>query len=520
MAVLRAGPTKLNDTSTDKLQVELKQINPDQAFRPNSVYRPGDSVIANSKHYICNNEFTSGASLSAGDLTANFEENYVHMRDGSQGTGYMPEDYFKNTQPTITLDGDSNESESSTTLGWVFDSTAAGNIWGLAAIQGQYQTATDYRGLERYLTSKSLTLALPQPAGNRDVSITNQNNQEFRRPSIIRMYGHAYEWAGFGNYTKGLPQYQGGMLTANKFTYYGTSELGGRVYFTGFNEEGFTVSPRGIEDIQTGEVLSVEEINAPDVELDIPTTFDNLTVTNTLTAGQIDVATLNITSTVSGLPESSTSNKGIIETATVPEATTGTDTERAVTPAGLAAAIAAAVANIQSVPSGQVSWFAGTTAPTGYLSCDGAAVSRTTYAALYTAIGDTYGAGDGSTTFNLPNLQGKFLRGWTSSNTGAYNETTNPDPSRTFGSLQNNEIQSHGHTYTEPNSGAGHQHSGGQDGGNCDSGGQSQSAPANTGFATTDITITGPSNIGGNTVDTNANETRPTNVALLPIIKT
>ena len=117
------------------------------------------------------------------------------------------------------------------------------------------------------------------------------------------MYGHAFEWAGFGNYTKGLPQYQGGMLASNKFTYYGTSELGGRVYFTGFNEEGFSVSPRGVEDIQTGEVLAVEEINAPDLELDIPTNFDALTV-GTLDAGTINVSTaLNISGTISGLPE-------------------------------------------------------------------------------------------------------------------------------------------------------------------------------------------------------------------------
>ena len=49
--------------------------------------------------------------------------------------------------------------------------------------------------------------------------------------------------------------------------------------------------------------------------------------------------------------------------------------------------------------------------PSGWLSCNGAAVSRTTYAALYTAIGDTYGAGDGSTTFNVPDMQGRTAIG-------------------------------------------------------------------------------------------------------------
>lgn len=49
--------------------------------------------------------------------------------------------------------------------------------------------------------------------------------------------------------------------------------------------------------------------------------------------------------------------------------------------------------------------YAGDTAPTGYLICNGQAVSRTTYAKLFLAIGTTYGSGDGSTTFNIPDLQ-------------------------------------------------------------------------------------------------------------------
>jgi microcystin-dependent protein len=64
------------------------------------------------------------------------------------------------------------------------------------------------------------------------------------------------------------------------------------------------------------------------------------------------------------------------------------------------------------VPSGTVVAFAGAgSAPTGWLLCDGTAVSRTTYAALFAAIGTAHGAGDGSTTFNLPDYRGRFLRG-------------------------------------------------------------------------------------------------------------
>ena len=64
-----------------------------------------------------------------------------------------------------------------------------------------------------------------------------------------------------------------------------------------------------------------------------------------------------------------------------------------------------------AVPTGVVQAFAGRTLPNGWLLCDGSAVSRTDYAALFTAIGTTYGAGNGSTTFNLPNLVDKFVEG-------------------------------------------------------------------------------------------------------------
>lgn len=67
-----------------------------------------------------------------------------------------------------------------------------------------------------------------------------------------------------------------------------------------------------------------------------------------------------------------------------------------------------------TVPPGTMIHFAGKTLPDGWLICNGAAVSRTTYAALFAAIGTTYGSGDGSTTFNLPNAGGRFLECTTS----------------------------------------------------------------------------------------------------------
>jgi len=69
-------------------------------------------------------------------------------------------------------------------------------------------------------------------------------------------------------------------------------------------------------------------------------------------------------------------------------------------------------ANEVLLPSGMVMAFANSTAPSTWLECNGAAVSRATYAALFTAISTVYGVGNGSTTFNLPDLRGEFIRGF------------------------------------------------------------------------------------------------------------
>ena len=89
------------------------------------------------------------------------------------------------------------------------------------------------------------------------------------------------------------------------------------------------------------------------------------------------------------------------------------------------------------VPSGAVLYFSGRTAPAGWLKANGAAVSRTAYAALFAAIGTTYGAGDGRSTFNLPDLRGEFIRGW--------DDGRGVDAGRVFGSAQAHALQSHQH---------------------------------------------------------------------------
>lgn len=66
---------------------------------------------------------------------------------------------------------------------------------------------------------------------------------------------------------------------------------------------------------------------------------------------------------------------------------------------------------IGGMPTGSIIPYAGSTVPAGYLLCDGSVISRSTYSALFAIIGTTYGAGDGNSTFNLPDLNGRVLQG-------------------------------------------------------------------------------------------------------------
>ena len=90
------------------------------------------------------------------------------------------------------------------------------------------------------------------------------------------------------------------------------------------------------------------------------------------------------------------------------------------------------------VPAGSVFTFATTTVPSGYLECNGAAVSRSTYASLFSSISTTWGVGDGSSTFNLPDLRGQFVRGWDNS--------AGVDSGRSFASSQSDQNKEHNHT--------------------------------------------------------------------------
>ena len=112
--------------------------------------------------------------------------------------------------------------------------------------------------------------------------------------------------------------------------------------------------------------------------------------------------------------------------ATTQEAKEGGSNAKLMTPARVKEAIEAQTP--PALPTGSFIYYGGTDVPEGYLLCNGANVSRTTYAALFAAIGTKYGEGDGSSTFTLPNLDGRVLQGTTStSKVGQYLEAQLPN---------------------------------------------------------------------------------------------
>lgn len=107
---------------------------------------------------------------------------------------------------------------------------------------------------------------------------------------------------------------------------------------------------------------------------------------------------------------------------------TGSPTAPTPTPGNSSTRLATSSFVQSAIGPGQVAFFARATAPAGWLKANGAAISRTAYAELFAAIGTTFGAGDGSTTFNLPDLRGEFLR--------AVDDSRGVDAGRTLGSYQ------------------------------------------------------------------------------------
>ena len=169
-------------------------------------------------------------------------------------------------------------------------------------------------------------------------------------------------------------------------------------------------------------------------------------------------------------------------------------------------------------PAGAIMAFAGTTAPSGWLKCEGQAVSQTTYAALYAAIGSTWNTGgEGAGNFRLPDLRGMFLRGTGTNATGSSSGAVGPS----VGAYAADTYLNHSHAVTDP----GHSHGGTNSGLILThTNGSSAWITLNAGSASTiyssTTTASATTGLTVNTSTTGGTETKPKNYGVLYIIKT
>lgn len=400
LTVLQVGGEPASGAGVKRTaSVVLRRQNPAAPWTAGRYYRAGDNAIANNKHYMCVKETTSSVFLES-----EWQESFVHMEED-----YRNEDFLPNAQPEITFDNDIDGSDTSTTCGYDL-----ATVWSTdPLIINQYRTATDYLGVHSFLVSigfsesNAHTILLPRAANDRDRNPGTQLDGiappsgaatswanwplEFRRPSIIRLFGHAWEWAGYLNYTKAMPQYQQELGNINRFTYYFTHQNGGRVYASGFNQEGFLVNNRGLEDLATGSVLSVDQLGSDEYTIDFPTYYENLSVDNLSVNSQLNLTSSEIigrpTWQESGskpyldtvnkismgpfggplpeLPKSTQAQEGVIRLATESEAQAFVRDDLAISPATLIQALGDAVKSVvncrislsstSAVPSGNQS---------------------------------------------------------------------------------------------------------------------------------------------------------------------
>ncbi len=175
------------------------------------------------------------------------------------------------------------------------------------------------------------------------------------------------------------------------------------------------------------------------------------------------------------------------------------------------AQIAAIPSATDLTPAGTVIYSARSTAPTGYIKANGAAISRSTFSVLFAAIGTQFGVGDGSTTFNVPDLRGEFIRGWSDGHT--------VDSGRTLGSNQGDQNLSHNHTGSVTGSGT-HGHTYEKTAGGTDHDGDGSGTPLRSTVSTANVGGNGGHVHGLSLNPDGGTESRPRNVALLACIKT
>jgi len=457
------------NVSDGRYQVVIRPGDSADAFTANQYYRVGTPV------FNSNRIFRSKRNQAFTSFSNDQWEESLPMLTNQRGV----ESLRIAIGPELIFDKDLSNDPDSTDLG-INQSTDAD-------VLAQVQSATDYQGVSEFMEAVGYNpneveaiLQLQNSTSTRDWDPSALTSPvpsgkftsrgfwplEFNRPSLIRAFGQAYEWAGQGNYSKAMPKYQVTVLSdQHKVDYFAVNYFGGRVYNTGFNEDGLIVQGDTINDLGTNTIVTTETAGLgalggdPDFPV-VPTSFDTLTVTDEFNAlQQANFNNITINGTFEGsptfapdfLPVASTTREGIIELATAAEVAQFQDINKAITPATLDSvrAVASGIASLDGsgkLPTSQLpniptaNLAVATTTQQGIIelatNAEAAALTDTARAVVPGNLGALRGAAnglaslDGSTKLpsaQLPNIPAANLPDATTSVKGAVELATNAE---------------------------------------------------------------------------------------------
>jgi hypothetical protein len=248
-------------------RVTLRRSCPSVNYTVGTFYRKGVTVKSLNKHYKA---IRSNYATTSTPSMADWDEAYVHMPEA-----YNPEEPITNEAPQVVFDTDTDPNDITTSCGinWttVFNNSGP--------IRDQYRTGADVLGTYALLRALGFTdsaawaVLAPRssaarrldPASATDFPTAPSGGAasgrarwaiEFRRPTTITLSNFTYDQgAGHGNYSTALPAAQKSMSASNLFSLYYTNGGGGRVVVNGVNENGQTVTNRGLSDAETGETV-------------------------------------------------------------------------------------------------------------------------------------------------------------------------------------------------------------------------------------------------------------------------
>ena len=270
-ALVADGEEVVAVTSTVKTatgaRVTLRRSCPSVNYTAGTFYRKGVTVKSLNKHYKA---IRSNYATTSTPSAADWDEAYVHMPEA-----YNPEEPITNEAPQVVYDTDTDPNDITTSCGinWttVFNNSGP--------IRDQYRTGADVLGIYALLRAlgftdsaawsvlapRSSTARRLDPASATDFPTAPSGGAasgrarwaiEFRRPTTITLSNFTYDQgAGHGNYSTALPAAQKSMSASNLFSLYYTNGGGGRVVVNGVNENGQTVTNRGLSDAETGEIV-------------------------------------------------------------------------------------------------------------------------------------------------------------------------------------------------------------------------------------------------------------------------